>query len=389
MNGEWKNKKRSRDEAVMDGSDGTESQQNSNHRNADHQRNSSRNHLHQLKQTKNHYRGSNTNDQRHRDPRNHVNDHNRHHRNHQRHSSSDQSRRNTNELPPNAKFDSDSDPFLCALRPEIISEHQQRVLWWHAPVPFLPARIEESMLGTLIRWRERERGMMKDQPLFRLEQIEKLCHRHEIPIELALSLRRSYLKHYNPYRSMTQLGLGDNDSIRESARIFEECVQDFITRQGVEFWTETEHKDHISRHLQPGDPYPPTPDFVFKKQIRIRKFVHREDRRDRSSSKRKHVLEEWSVGWMEAKMFYGASTLPQDGKGAVGNVLSTAEKYCRVYGPGAIVFMQGCGEELAQRLAEAGVLALDCSSRKETVQIEPVRAHQRTWCANDQGRILP
>jgi hypothetical protein len=100
------------------------------------------------------------------------------------------------------------------------------------------------------------------------------------------------------------------------------------------------------------------------------------------------VYEESRVCWLEAKMFYGASTIPLDGKSAVGSLLRTAEKYVRFFGPGAMIFMHGCGEELAGRLSVAGVLVLDCSS-KDMVALEPVREHQRTWCANDNGEILP
>lgn len=87
-------------------------------------------------------------------------------------------------------------------------------------------------------------------------------------------------------------------------------------------------------------------------------------------------------------MFYGASTIDQDGKSAVGRLLSTARKYVRNFGDGAMVFMQGCGDQLAYQLAEEGVTALDCSS-DETVDLRRVRAHQRIWCANEQRRILP
>ena len=62
----------------------------------------------------------------------------------------------------------------------------------------------------------------------------------------------------------------------------------------------------------------------------------------------KTVTEERSVSRVEAKMFYGASTIPHNTKSAVGCLLKTAEKYVRVYGQGAIVFMHGCGEKVGK-----------------------------------------
>jgi len=67
--------------------------------------------------------------------------------------------------------------------------------------------------------------------------------------------------------------------------------------------------------------------------------------------------------------------------------LKTARKYVNVYGPGAMVFMQGCGDRLASELAQIGVIVLDCSGRM--VQLDAVEEHQRTWCGDRNGNILP
>jgi hypothetical protein len=93
-------------------------------------------------------------------------------------------------------------------------------------------------------------------------------------------------------------------------------------------------------------------------------------------------------------MFYGASTIEHDGRSAVGTVLTTARKYVRVHGPGAIYFLYGCGERLAQQLSAEGVIVLDGSGGGEKnsnngVSLDEVRAHQRTWCADRNGNILP
>ena len=94
------------------------------------------------------------------------------------------------------------------------------------------------------------------------------------------------------------------------------------------------------------------------------------------------------IHWIEAKMYYGASTIPRGKQnGAVGTVMETAQKYVKHFGEGAIVFMMGCGDKLATELNEVGVSVLDCSGN--TVSLTKVHDHQRTWCANKKGHILP
>ena len=88
-------------------------------------------------------------------------------------------------------------------------------------------------------------------------------------------------------------------------------------------------------------------------------------------------------------MYYGASSIPPGRRnGAVGTVTETAQKYADAFGEGAVVFMMGCGDRLAAQLGEIGVSVLDCSGN-DTVSLQRVRAHQRTWCANKDGHILP
>ena len=90
------------------------------------------------------------------------------------------------------------------------------------------------------------------------------------------------------------------------------------------------------------------------------------------------------VNWLEAKNFYGASSIPLDGKSAVGNLLSTAERYVQRYGPGMMVFAYGCGNELSSKLKAKGVIALDASP----CDLTNLENQQKTWCADKLGRIL-
>ena len=95
-----------------------------------------------------------------------------------------------------------------------------------------------------------------------------------------------------------------------------------------------------------------------------------------------------TINWIEAKMYYGASSIPHGSRGAVGTVLATGSKYVDAYGPGAFLFMMGCGDRLASDLAKIGVAVLDCNNNGQ-ISLNDVRAHQRTWCGNDKGHILP
>ena len=87
---------------------------------------------------------------------------------------------------------------------------------------------------------------------------------------------------------------------------------------------------------------------------------------------------------MEAKMFYGASSIPNDGSSAVGKLLSMAQKYVDLYGNWVMIFAYGCGQELASKLYQMGVLAMDASP----CDLSLLEEQQRTWCADQDGTIL-
>jgi hypothetical protein len=65
-----------------------------------------------------------------------------------------------------------------------------------------------------------------------------------------------------------------------------------------------------------------------------------------------------------------------------------ARKYVKVHGKGAMIFLYGCGDRLANQLKEEGVLVLDCSGNLNGLDLTAVQEHQRTWCADSNGTIL-
>ena len=83
-------------------------------------------------------------------------------------------------------------------------------------------------------------------------------------------------------------------------------------------------------------------------------------------------------------MFYGASTIPPNTPNAVGCILPKMKTYVSLYGTGAIVFMYGCGSQLARDLLDVGVIALDARH----LDLSAVEKQQRGWCADGWGSIL-
>eukprot|EP00546_Thalassionema_frauenfeldii_P016627 CAMPEP_0178902096 /NCGR_PEP_ID=MMETSP0786-20121207/4414_1 /TAXON_ID=186022 /ORGANISM="Thalassionema frauenfeldii, Strain CCMP 1798" /LENGTH=173 /DNA_ID=CAMNT_0020573323 /DNA_START=361 /DNA_END=879 /DNA_ORIENTATION=+ len=173
---------------------------------------------------------------------------------------------------------------------------------------------------------------------------------------------------------MTQLGLGDSENIRHAAALFEDSLQQYLVCHKIEFLTEKEQKMRGASAASWA-----TPDFLLPRPVELRRYHKKKKESSRSGVKT------FTINWIDAKMFYGASIIPQGANSAVGNLMKTARKYKEAYGPGAMVFMYGCGEGLAQKLLnECEVISLD----SYPLHLQQVQEHQRTWCANDSGEIM-
>lgn len=257
---------------------------------------------------------------------------------------------------------------------------------WHAPIPCIPLHVEEALLPTLVFWGKTERNMLHKQPPFRVNDIRRESARYGVSLPTSCSLRRHHMQKLTPWAGPERLGLGKHTDIHRAAGVFEHVLHQALQLLGMDsslMWTETELKKHNSCRLDNDGnqrKFPPTPDFLFKKPIRIRKKT--------SKNQSGKVYDEHIVFWMDAKMFYGASSIPSGGNTAVGQIDSTAEKYCRWYGSGVFVFMQGCGQELAQRLASKGCMVLDCTD-SSSIDLSLVHEDMRGWCADKNGNILP
>jgi hypothetical protein len=321
---------------------------------------------------------------------------NRHREYYNRHGTSHAS--NSNELLRGTDSETTS---LTASSTTVAESPSETELHWPNPSPhYIPLSEEERMLPALVHWGKSERGMMKDQPPFRLQKILKLLgtngkdrrnnkhsygkHKNsnnlvQINLLQSLSLRRHHLKLLNPTLSMPALRLGSNADIRISADLFEQCIETHLTKLAIQFWNE---KDQKRMHEENGvGRQPLTPDFRIKNGSL--KLLLTQDTFVRTATD-DTVCETQTIFWIEAKMFYGASTIPHDTDNAVGTILPKARQYVSYYGPGAIVFMYGCGAKLARELKEIGVIALDCRG----VDLERVFRHQIGWCGDGKGNVL-
>ena len=300
--------------------------------------------------------------------------------------------------------------------------------WCDPTTHYVPMEEEERMIPVLIHWGNSERGMMKDQPSFRLQKITNMLgrssmnnqhnattrkninsqmhnngnrksnagrhhHQHsntsysttqQLSLIQSLSLRRHHLKLLNPRSSMTRLGLGNEIDIQNAAALFEDCVETYLRSHNVQYWTEADQKRLHRRDM----PAPLTPDFMMKDGSQVMLSLISSSSSGtmikNGQSTNKGTIHPLAINWIEAKMFYGASTIPSGTKNAVGSILPKVKQYVNYYGTGAIVFMYGCGSQLAAQLLDVGVVALD----GRCLDLSRVETHQRGWCADNWGNIL-
>lgn len=241
---------------------------------------------------------------------------------------------------------------------------QKNILPWPRMRPIVLQKSEDMLLPLLLKYGAKENGMMCKQPAHRVQKIYDACKKHDIGIDQALSLRRTHMMNMNQFKRH-RLNLGTLDNIKDSANIFEDIVKTYLICHSIAFWTEEEQKNRV----QNGTPLGPTPDFLFQNEVQLQ------------------ISDQLSVPifWLEAKMFYGASTIPHGSRNAVGGVFETAKRYKQAFGPGAIVFSFGYGEKMKSYLETDEIYPLDAN----VLDLRPMFDHQRTWCATKDGHILP
>ena len=285
---------------------------------------------------------------------------------------------------------------------------QTQELWWELSSSDnqdhlgVPVEAERAVLPVLLKYKEKERGMIKDQASFRLNQILKcLAKNPNIRLDQALSLRRTHMKYLNPKMYMQNLRLGDLQDIQRSATIFETVIEEFLkTNSGIA--GVMNEKEQKKRRKLPGGGSPLTPDFLLSTPILLNTYrrVHpsQPQRQEVEEGERNNFDQEISnriivetrfINWVEVKMFYGASTIPEGTNNAVGTVIPKMKKYVQYYGEGAVVFYQGFSSQLAADLRQIGVTPLSPQTVISPQMLQRVSDHQKTWCSDKEGRILP
>ena len=253
-------------------------------------------------------------------------------------------------------------------------EKSQAVLW---PLSRLvPTSFELDLLPLLIKKR-REYFMIHQHPRARVNAIALACSRLGIPLSTALSLRRQHIKNNNRFVADHILGLGSLEQKLAAANAFEVVVAGFLRRNGIEFVDEEQQR--IIRPPTPGQYHPGTPDFLFFPPLRV-EVPKGEGPRKRNTGTAYHTL-----NWLEVKHFYGASTIPTDGKSACGKLPTKAAQYVRNFGTGGYLFAYGCGEDLQRKLPD-GCVILD-ESVLDLGHLCDVLITQ--GFANSRGEILP
>jgi len=251
-------------------------------------------------------------------------------------------------------------------------------LSWQNRYPIIPVESENTLLPTLLPWGDKERGMIRNHPPFRVSDLQWSCRTNVMHLEQALSLRRHHIKLLNPLvRNMTKLGLGSNIDIRDTDNYFEIALMKYLKKSGIPFRTEEDKRRRFFEDSKVGNSMQLSPDFMLTNPINLTTL--------QPANEGSTITEHGKINWIEAKMFYGASTIPDGTSNDVGAILRTAKTYVKNYGPGAFVFAYGCGSKLRGQLKDLGISVLD----SHPLNLKEMENHQRGWCANKNGAILP
>ena len=304
--------------------------------------------------------------------------------------------------------DSVDDPETCARQ-----EAGTQVRWPRRK--FVPLAAEQHMMCVLLQ-HKKERGMMRAQPPFRILEVRDACNRNDVTMDQALSLRRHHIRNNHKCPNQEQVvELGTEVQIREAAALFEEAIANHLDAAGVSYLTEAAQRT-LKKSLGQQRPTPdfllPTPltvreaealeaswthqwrcdasDGVMYTQAEFVQYYARDGERAWAAAQHRAAHPGGPLHWIEAKHFFGPSTIRMDGKSAAGKLVAVVDKYVRLFGPGAIVFSEGCGEALAAELEARGALVLD------STPLDLGRVHQQmaTWCAGPAfppygGELLP
>lgn len=245
-------------------------------------------------------------------------------------------------------------------RPSLPESGVKKILVWNSTLDYIPLANELALKKEAYLGRGKEYGMLEHQTPERLARIRAKCEALTMTFRQASSLRSHYIMQHNRYsNARDKLGLMSEALNREAAALFEDCVATFLEEHEIPYMDEDEQK-----RIQPHGSS--TPDNLLRETVDLK-------------WKNNALFE---INWVECKMFYAASTIPLDNKSAVGRLLTTARKYVDKFGTGAIVFSCGCGDEIATKLRDVGVIAVDA----DAITLTPLDNHRDLHTANPPPR---
>jgi len=205
--------------------------------------------------------------------------------------------------------------------------------WPVRPGP--PLAAEVSLRGVLLL-SESESGRGKELPPARLATITAAAAAVGLPLPAALSLRRLFIRQVSGNAAFFGgRAMGDEAAARSHAARFEALLAAHLAAAGA---ATTGEEALVAAGAAA------TPDLLLRPPIAINGAA---------------------VCWIDAKTFYGAASCAVLGETPFlppAKLAAQAARYCRTYGPGAFVFLNGFSVDLA-RAAELGpgVLLLDAT----------------------------
>ena len=251
-------------------------------------------------------------------------------------------------------------------------------LSWLNSYPIIPVESEIALLSILLPYGNKERGMMKDHPPRRVEEIFDSCNIHGMKLEQALSLRRYHMMLLNPQiKSITHLGLGNTKDIRDAKYHFIRSVKHHLKECGIPFVTKKEQTTRIKKSEQ-GETMQSTPDLMLPSPVNLLT-------NNQPINQDLGVTEGGIINWIDCKMMYGASIAPNGTRSIGGGIPATARKYLNNYGPGAIIFLHGCGSTLSAQLRDMDIQVLDSYPLDLTQMLK----QKKSWCSDRSGLLLP
>lgn len=190
----------------------------------------------------------------------------------------------------------------------------------------------EMVIKEILILDNNESGRYFDLDIERQEIIKANALTHGFTLFGACSLRRQFIRAITRNNSDTFFGernMGSDTAAKEHANNFESALAMYLTEQNIQFLDENILYDMCCSN---------TPDFLLLGDIRINGA---------------------SVRWIDCKTYYGSSELCNNPILPIGKMRHQITRYNNMYGPGAIVFLNGFSSDLNEVSNITNTLFLD------------------------------